>query len=105
MNRKHDNTHSNVACFAINCAVRHYSGVAEVARGPLEVTSARRLKEAVSAAHSWSDRLRKALPGRRHRAARSDLPRVCDLSELRAAAAHLPVQPNDLVGCCRFYPC
>jgi hypothetical protein len=70
--------------------------VAEVARGPLEVTSARRLKDAVAAAHAWSDRLRKALPGRRHRPARAELPRLADLSALRADAANLPVQPNDL---------
>ena len=70
--------------------------VAEVARGPLEVPSARRLKEAVAAAHSWGDKLRKALPSRRHRPARSELPPLADLALLRTAAAHLPVQPNDL---------
>ena len=75
---------------------RCVSLVAEVARGPLEVTSARRLKESVAAAHAWSEKVRKALPGRRHRPARADLPRLQDLAALRADAAELPVQPNDL---------
>ena len=69
---------------------------AEVARGPIEVTSARRLKEAVAAAHAWSERVRRALPGRRHRPARSELPTLDQLAELKAGAVNLPVQPNDL---------
>ena len=32
----------------------------------IEVTSARRLKEAVAAAHAWSERVRRALPGPAH---------------------------------------
>ena len=75
---------------------RCLSLVAEVGRGPIEVTSARRLKDAVAAAHSWSDKLRRALPGRRHRAPRAELPLAAELVELRAAAEGLPVQPNDL---------
>ena len=71
---------------------------AETARGPLEVTSARRLKDAVAAAHAWSERARKALPGRRHRASlnRAELPTLADLARLKRDAAGLPVQPNDL---------
>ena len=41
---------------------------AETTRGPLEVTSARRLRETVAAAHAWSERVRRTLPGKRHRA-------------------------------------
>jgi histone demethylase JARID1 len=69
---------------------------AEVTRGPIEITSARRLKEAVAAAHAWSERVRRALPGRRHRPARAELPTLDQLSELKAGAVNLPVQPNDL---------
>jgi hypothetical protein len=68
---------------------------AETTRGPLEVTSARRLRETVAAAHAWSERVRKTLPGKRHRN-RAELPRAADLAALRADAAELPVQPNDL---------
>ena len=72
--------------------------LAEVARGPLEVTSARRIKDAVAAAHAWADAHRKALPGRRHRPARADLPTTEDLLALKARSAHLPVQPNDVAS-------
>jgi hypothetical protein len=85
-----------LSSFAFKFNLRRYILVAEVARGPLEVPSARRLKEAVAAAHAWGDKLRKALPSRRHRPARSELPLMADLALLRTAAAHLPVQPNDL---------
>jgi hypothetical protein len=68
---------------------------AETTRGPLEVTSARRLRETVAAAHAWSERVRKTLPGKRHRN-RAELPNAADLAALRADAAELPVQPNDL---------
>ena len=63
---------------------RCISLAAETTRGPLEVTSAKRLRETVAAAHAWSERLRKTLPGKRHRAARTELPRASDLHKLRA---------------------
>ena len=50
----------------------------------------------VAAAHAWSERVRRALPGRRHRPARAELPTLDQLSELKAGAVNLPVQPNDL---------
>ena len=77
---------------------RCISLAAETTRGPLEVTSAKRLRETVAAAHAWSERLRKTLPGKRHRAARTELPRASDLHKLRADAKALPVQPNDLAS-------
>ena len=70
---------------------------AETTRGPLEVTSAKRLRETVSLAHAWSERLRKMLPGKRHRV-KAELPRAADLEALRKDASKLPVQPNDLAS-------